>query len=110
MKWSSWWIWFVEVTHLTYIPLFFFLYSSENGSPVDAVEDGALIATVTKKRRVRDGAAPVNFDIKVGDGQYISLSDPGNVQNMEDSLKSTAIIQLQVLQDQMASLMAQLKN
>ena len=86
------------------------LHSSENGSPVDTVEDGALIATVTKKRRIRAGDAPVNFDINVGDGQYISLTNPGSIGLLDEDLKSTAIQQLQVLQDQMASLMAQLKN
>ena len=76
---------------------------------MDVVERCSLIATVIKVRRVWDGGAPVNFDIKVGDGQYVSLSDPGNVQDLKENLKSTAIVQLQVLQDQMASLIAQLQ-
>lgn len=66
---------------------------------------GDLVATVTKKRRTE-----VDFDINVGDGRYINLTNPGNVQALDEDLKSTAIVQLQVLQDQMASLMAQLKE
>lgn len=79
---------------------------------MDKVDEGSLVATVTKKRRKdnsTDGTA-ANFDINVGEGRYISLSNPGNVEALDEELKSTAIEQLQVLQDQMASLMAQLKN
>lgn len=82
------------------------LYSL-NGSPVDPVDQGVLVATVTKKHR---GNAPpaANFDINVGDGRYISLNDPSGVKNLDASMKSNAVQQLKVLQDQMASLMAQL--
>ena len=83
--------------------------SSKNGSPVDPIDEGALVATVTKKRRGNaiEGAA-ANFDINVGDGRYISLNDPAGVQNLDDDMKTSALSQLKVLQDQMASLMKQL--
>lgn len=82
------------------------LYSL-NGSPVDPVDQGVLVATVTKKHR---GNAPpaANFDINVGEGKYISLNDPNGVQRLDANMKSNAVQQLKVLQDQMASLMAQL--
>lgn len=76
---------------------------------MEPVEDGALVATVTKKRR---GNAPqgASFDINVGNGTYISLNDINSVQNLDDSMKTNAMTQLQVLQDQMTSLMQQLKT
>ena len=83
--------------------------SSKNGSPVDPVDEGALVATVTKKRR---GNAPpataANFDISIGEGKYISLNDPTGVKHLDENMKSNALTQLKVLQDQMASLMEQL--
>lgn len=63
------------------------------------------MATVTKKRRGNESA---NFEINVGDGKFISLTDPAGVQELDSSMKATAASQLKVLQDQMASLMAQL--
>jgi hypothetical protein len=81
------------------------LESSQNGSPVDTTEVGSVVATVTKKRRGNESA---NFEINVGDGRYISLNDPNGVQELDSQMKATAASQLKVLQDQMASLMAQL--
>lgn len=79
--------------------------SSQNGSPLEATEAGSVVATVTKKRRGNDSA---NFEINVGDGRTISLNDPDGVQQLDSEMKATAASQLKVLQDQMASLMAQL--
>mmetsp|Transcript_11866 Transcript_11866/g.18205 ORF Transcript_11866/g.18205 Transcript_11866/m.18205 type:complete len:98 (+) Transcript_11866:663-956(+) len=86
--------------------------SSENGSPVDTFDEGALVATVTKKRRRSMGisASAAVFDISVGGGRTINLNNPESMKHLDDDLKSDAINQLQVLQNQMASLMAQLKN
>jgi hypothetical protein len=83
------------------------LASSQNGSPLDKFEKGSIIATVTKKRR---GNETANFEINVGDGKYISLNDPSGVKGLDSNMKATAATQLKVLQDQMASLMAQLQN
>lgn len=80
--------------------------SSANGSPVDKVDEGSLVATVTKKRK--GNAAAAAFDINLGEGNYISLSDPTGIQNLDDNMKSNAVSQLKVLQDQMALLMGQL--
>ena len=80
-----------------------------NGSPVDTVEEGTLVATVSKKRRGNDKTSAV-FDINVGEGRYISLSDPNTVKLLDDSAKESASSQLQVIQDQIAVLMAQLNN
>ena len=64
-----------------------------------------MVATVTKKRRGNEGA---NFEINVGDGRIINLNDPTGVHGLDSDMKATAASQLKVLQDQMASLMAQL--
>ena len=88
--------------------------SSANGSPVEHSEEGSLVATVAKKRRDRtnggadDEATGAAFDINVGDGRYISLSDPNTIEHLDDNMKNAAMNQLKILQDQMASLMAQL--
>jgi hypothetical protein len=84
-----------------------YIFSSKNGSPVDTVEEGTLVATVSKKRRGKESAV---FDINVGEGRYINLQDPTCVKYLEGDMKDAAISQLKILQDQMASLMAQLNN
>ena len=75
------------------------------------------MATVSKKPRDKSGGAnddndisAAAFDINVGDGRYISLSDPATVGHLDDNMKNAAMNQLKILQDQMASLMAQLDN
>ena len=83
-------------------------FSSKNGSPVDTVEEGTLVATVSKKRRA--GKTSAVFDINVGEGRYINLTEPGTVECLDGDMKDAAISQLKILQDQMASLMAQLNN
>ena len=80
--------------------------SSQNGSPVAATEPGTVIATVCKKRRGNESA---NIEINIGDGQYISLDDPSSVSGLDARTKQTAKSNLKILQDQMASLMAQLQ-
>ena len=72
---------------------------------MDTHEAGTMVATVTKKRRGNEGA---NFEINVGDGRIINLNDPTGVHALDSDMKATAASQLKVLQDQMASLMAQL--
>ena len=69
-------------------------------------EVGSVVATVTKKRRGNDASA--NFEINVGEGRVINLNDPVDFNELDPSMKATAANQLKVLQDQMASLMAQL--
>ena len=51
-----------------------------------------------------------NFDISVGEGRFISLNDPNGVQHLDSDMKTSALSQLKVLQDQMASLMQQLST
>jgi hypothetical protein len=80
--------------------------SSSNGSPLESNQLGDVVATITKKRRGNESNA--NFEINVGEGRYISLNDPTGLQALDSSMKATAASQLMVLQDQMASLMAQL--
>jgi len=80
---------------------------SKNGTPIDTVDVGDLVATVTKKRRGREN---VVFDIAIGDGKYIHLSDLNSASDLTGEMKTTAMTQLKVLQDQMASLMAQLER
>lgn len=78
---------------------------SQNGSPLASTEPGTVIATVCKKRR---GNGSANVEINIGEGQYISLNDPASISELDAQMKQTAASQLKVLQDQMASLMAQL--
>jgi Cell division cycle-associated protein 8 len=92
-------------SRLTLFACVSYCISSRNGSPLETTEKGSVIATVTKKRRGNESA---NFEINVGEGKYISLSDPNGVQELDSEMKATAATQLKVLQDQMASLMAQL--
>ena len=73
------------------------------------MDTGDLVATVTKKRR-NNGGENVVFDISIGDGKYINLSDPNSAAELSGEMKTTAMTQLKVLQDQMASLMAQLES
>ena len=84
-----------------------YCHSSANGSPLETHEVGSVVATVTKKRRGNNDNS-ANFEINVGDGRVISLNDPTGVQALDSNMKATAASQLKVLQDQMASLMAQL--
>jgi len=92
--------------------------SSSNGSPVDAIEDGALVATVTKKRRGGNGSgtdgqmsSTTAFDINMGDGRKVTLlDDPHYVKNLDNEVKNAALSQLKVLSDRMANLMAHLEN
>lgn len=86
--------------------------SSQNGSPLETHEVGSVIATVTKKRKGNNEEEKntANFEINVGDGRFISLNDPSGVKGLDSNMKATAATQLKVLQDQMASLMAQLTN
>jgi hypothetical protein len=73
---------------------------------VDTADEGDLVATVCKKRR--GNAAAAHFEVSIGDGQYISLSDPMEIQKLDDDVKLSAISQLQVMQDHVASLMQHL--
>jgi hypothetical protein len=94
---------------LTELFAFCACFSSSNGSPLESHYDvGSVVATVTKKRRGNNEAASANFEINVGDGRFIALNDPTGVRELDSSMKATATSQLKVLQDQMASLMAQL--
>lgn len=97
----------------------FSINSSENGSPVDQADKGALVATVTKKRRGNNSSceagddtttAATNFEISVGDGKYISLTDPSNIGHLDQENKLQAFSQLKVLQDQVTKLMQDLSN
>jgi len=94
------------------------LYSS-NGSPVHQAEEGDLIATVSKKRRGNANASHDEddsgmeiggavFDISVGDGRMISLSDPSTMEHLTNEMKSTAKNQLNVLQNQLSQLLSKL--
>ena len=94
---------FLLIQICNYFPVF----SSENGSPVERIDEGAIVATVSKKRK---GSAAASVEINVGEGKYISLSNPGSVKELDSSMKATAASQLQVLADQMATLMAALTS
>lgn len=71
-------------------------------------EEGDLVATVLKKRRGCNDTATI--DMNVGEGIYINLSDLKSFDKLDNELKSTAMAQLKILEEQMASLMAKLVN
>ena len=89
--------------------------SSSNGSPVCSnndteLEEGDLLATISKKRK---GTKIIpNFDarINVGDGRFVTLSDATTYQHLDKSLKDNAIEQVSELQEQMALLIEKLKS
>jgi len=83
---------------------------SANGSPIEQCEEGALVATVAKKRRANGKLEPASFDININ-GQVISLSDDPNAMNdLSDEMKTTVSAQLNVLQDQLARMMSQIEK
>jgi hypothetical protein len=94
------------ISLLNFCHSFYALCSSVNGSPIDKSDEGALVATVTKKRKGNSTVAA--FDINLGEGNYISLNDPQALQHLDSNAKSSAVSQIKVLQDQMATLMEQL--
>ena len=105
---------------------------------MDDASDGALVATISKKRRdgTNHAISPAKFDINVGEGKYLNLNDPDNVNNLDADTKNEALNQLKILyvkpayvafsfwcfqasrillffphsQDQMANIMQQLEN
>ncbi len=108
---------------------------SVNGSPIDKSNEGDLVATVCKKRRGNGHGKNVNsggdgigeekrgstgscgesgdgasFDINIGDGRYITLSDPSAMAHLTSEMKDTAKNQLNVLQDQLSKLLSHLNN
>ncbi len=82
---------------------------SANGSPIEQCEDGALVATVSKKRRGNGLPEAAMFDINVG-GKVISLSDPNAMSSLSNDMKDSVTAQLSVLQDQLSMLMTQIKK
>lgn len=89
--------------------------SSKNGSPVEAADEGALIATVTKAKKRRTGstgdtAEGASLDLNLGDGQFISLHDPRNVGTLDNEKKNMALQQLQMLRSQVDSVLKHLQN
>lgn len=88
--------------------------SSKNGSPVETADEGCLIATVTKSKKRRMGSTGddvgASLDINLGDGQFISLQDPTNVNSLDDDKKSMALQQLQMLKDQVDYALKHLQN
>jgi len=83
------------------------LYSI-NGSPINKSKEGDFVVTVLKKRRGYNDTAII--DMNVGEGIYINLSDLKTFDKLDNELKSTAMSQLKILQEQMASLMAKFVN
>ncbi|EEC47609.1 predicted protein [Phaeodactylum tricornutum CCAP 1055/1] len=83
---------------------------SQNGSPLDAAEQGALVATVTKKNRGNAAlSSAASFDFCVGEGKYVTLGDPSNMKDLDSELKNSALSQLKLMQDQIAIAMKQLE-
>ena len=95
------------------ISFFIIISSSENGSPIDAADEGSVVATITKKRRGNDSSdttETTDFAINVGEGRFISLTDPSSIGNLDTESRLRAFNHLQALQDQMAKIMQDLSN
>jgi hypothetical protein len=103
-----------SLTHSLLLPFFLLLLSSsENGSPIDAADEGNLVATITKKRRGNDSndtTETTDFAINVGEGKFISLTDPSSIGGLDSESRLRAFNQLQALQDQMAKFMQDLSK
>ena len=108
--WLEWlWLFLLQNLDSMYI-----IYSTvfRNGPPVEI----GLVVTVPKKRRTEstykfqmnaqkeDGT--LNLD--VGKGQYISLSDPKSLDNLNGEMENTSRTALTILQDQTKRLMDKL--
>lgn len=96
---------------------------SQNGSPVEADgmgfnDENVLVATVTKPAVGGKGGAPrllstssaASLSINVGNGQFISLQDPSRVGQLGASEKNNALLQLQMLKEQVASAIQNLEE
>ena len=88
------------------------MFSSANGSPVCntfGTEEGDLLATVSKNRTETNQP---NFDarIDVGQGRFITLSDPSTFNHLNDAMKADAIKQVEALQEQMNKLIVKLRS
>ena len=51
-----------------------------------------------------------SLDINLGDGHFISLQDPMNVTALDDDKKNMALQQLQMLKDQVDSVLKHLQT
>jgi hypothetical protein len=85
------------------------LFSSENGSPIDAGEEGTLIATVVKKPRGNGTETAASFGLNIG-GKTISLNDHNDLEGLNTENRNSARDQIKVLQDQMKSIMLKLEQ
>lgn len=74
------------------------------------MDAGTLVATVTKKHRGTVPSAAANFELNLGDGNFLSLNDTNSIQGLNGDLKTSALSQLKALQSQMEGLVAQLEN
>jgi len=101
---------------------------SQNGSPIEAGgpgdryqhEENCLVATITKPApgsvmkggptRLLSTSASASLSINVGNGQFISLQDPTGVTKLGDDDKNNALLQLQLLKEQVDTAMKKLQN
>ena len=71
-------------------------FSSKNGSPVEPVDDGVLVATVVKKLRSNDVepkvGASFGIDINLGAGRHITLiDDTKECSNLDPEARTTTV-------------------
>eukprot|EP00527_Entomoneis_sp_CCMP2396_P002205 CAMPEP_0198146206 /NCGR_PEP_ID=MMETSP1443-20131203/28126_1 /TAXON_ID=186043 /ORGANISM="Entomoneis sp., Strain CCMP2396" /LENGTH=228 /DNA_ID=CAMNT_0043810091 /DNA_START=176 /DNA_END=862 /DNA_ORIENTATION=- len=98
---------------------------SQNGSPVESDGSGLndqnfLVATVAKPATIGDGvsgaprllatSATASLSINVGNGQFVSLKDSSGVVKLGANEKNNALLQLQLLKEQVDSAMKQLED
>ena len=81
---------------------------------MEAADEGAIIATITKAKKRRTGSSSdttgASLDINLGDGQFISLQDPTNVNSLDADKKNMALQQLQMLKNQVDSVLRTLQT
>lgn len=76
------------------------MVTSQNGSPVDLYEEGALIATVSKGRR------EPSMEIHVGQGKFLNI-DAECIKGASRGEKAVARDQLEILRNQIDQLISQ---
>jgi hypothetical protein len=68
---------------------------------VEAADEGAITATITKKRRPGADTSSVsplaNFVINLGEGKCISLNDTNGVNDLDDEMQDAVYSQMKML-------------
>jgi hypothetical protein len=108
--------------------LLLFIHSSQRGSPLNALEEGCLVATVVAPRH-RPGAvtgvkhaatgnthaaeelpASPEIDFHLGAGHCLSLKDTESLNHLDSSAKEAAAAQIRIMKDRMDRILSRLEQ